>query len=187
MGAVGDHGLGETQLPAVYRDGIRPGKAGAAQVDIHPGSNHHLDGIAGTAPGPDAANPLHNLGKINLRRGAQPEAKIGSPPGLVHGACTADQGLAGGAAIIDTGPAGQPPLRHGHAVAAGRARQRRDQPGGTAANDHQIIVAAGWVLPVRRVAMIDGALVECILSNNSTFMGSIPFNFFEIFPLQGTF
>jgi hypothetical protein len=37
-----------------------------------------------------------------------------------------------------------------------------DQPGWTTAYDHKVAVAAGRVLPVRRVALVDRALVVFI-------------------------
>jgi len=52
--------------------------------------------------------------------------------------------------------------RHGDAVAARCGRQCGDQPGWTTAYDHKVVVAAGRVLPVRRVALVDRALVVFI-------------------------
>src|SRR5215813_12138555 len=74
----------------------------------------------------------------------------------------ADQRLTWRTAEVDAGPASQPPLRHGDAVADRCGRQCGDQPGWTSAEDHEIVVAAGRVLPFRRVALIDRALVVFI-------------------------
>src|ERR1700733_13840195 len=50
---------------------------------------------------------------------------------------------------VDAGPASQPPLRHGNAVAARCGRQCGDQPGWTTSYNHKAVVAAGRVLPIR--------------------------------------
>src|SRR5918992_5913557 len=118
-----------------------------------------MHGVSGTAHGPDAADAFHDLGEIDVRGGGEPEGEIRAPPGLVDSAGAADQCLAWRTAEVDAGPARQPLLRHGDAVAAHRGRQSGDQPGWTSAEDHQIVVAAGRVLPSRRVALVDRALV----------------------------
>src|SRR4029450_6938718 len=105
---------------------------------------------------------FHDLGEIDVRWSGEPAAEIGSPPGLAGGASAADQGLTWRTAEVDAGPARQPPLRHGDAVAARCGRQCGDQPGWTSAEDHESVVAAGRVLPGRRVALSDRALVVCI-------------------------
>jgi hypothetical protein len=133
-----------------------------AEVDVYSCPGDHLNGITGTAHGPDAADSFHNLGEIDLRGCGEPEAEISSPASLVGGASAADQRLAWRTAEVDAGPASQPPLRHSDAVAARCGRQCGDQPGWTTAYNHKVVVAAGRVLPVRRVALVDRALVVFI-------------------------
>src|SRR5262249_59880627 len=123
------------------------GKAGVAEVDVYSRPSDHLNGVSGAAHGPDAADSFHDLGEIDVRWSGEPEAEIGSPPGLVDCARTADQRLTWRTAEVDAGPASQPPLRHGDAVAACCRRQCGDQPGRASAEEHEIVVAAAGVLP----------------------------------------
>jgi len=95
----------KTQLSTVYRHGVRFGKAGLAEVDVYSCPGDHLNGITGTAHGPDAADSFHNLGEIDLRGCGEPEAEISSPASLVGGASAADQRLAWRTAEVDAGPA----------------------------------------------------------------------------------
>jgi hypothetical protein len=133
-----------------------------AEVDVYSCPGDYLNGVPGATHGPDAADSFHDLGKIDVRGSGEPEAEIGSPRGLVDCARAADQRLTWRTAEVDAGPASQPPLRHGDAVAARCGRQGGNQPGWTSADDHEIVVATGRVLPGRRVALIDRALVVFI-------------------------
>jgi hypothetical protein len=133
-----------------------------AQVDVYSCPGDHLNGVTGAAHGPDAADSFHDLGEIDLRGCVEPEGEISSTPGLVDCAGAADQCLAWRTAEVDAGPASQQLLGHGDVVAAHRGRQSGNQPGWTPAEDHKIVVAAGRVLPIRRVALVDRALVMCI-------------------------
>jgi len=130
-----------------------------AEVDNHPCPGDHLDGIKGAAHGTDAANSFHDLGEVDLRRRTEPEAEGRSPSRFVGGASAPDQRLARRTTEVDARTAGQPLLRHRDAVSACCGRQRGDQPGWTSAEHHEIVVAAGRVLPRRGMTLVDRALV----------------------------
>src|SRR5262245_16456102 len=71
----------------------------------------------------------------------------------MNSACATNEGLAGRATEIDAGSPGQSLLRHGDAVSSRRRGHGSHQPGRPAAQNHDVVIAAFSVGPVRWMAL----------------------------------
>src|SRR5262249_46308005 len=109
--------------------------------------------------GTDPTHSLHDRSELGPGRAVEPKAELGAAARIVDRASAADERLARRAAKIHASASGQPLLRHRDPVPSRRCGHRGDQDGRPAAENYQVVLTAGSVCPVRRVALLNRLLV----------------------------
>ena len=159
--AGGDEGLAELERLPGDLDGVRAGEASAAQVDVRAQVGEAVHGIVVAEFGADAAHAFHDGGEVDGDAVGHVNADRGGLADIADGFGGADEGLGGYAAGVEAVAAQEGLLDEGHLGAESDCAGDGDQACGAAADDDEVVRAAGrGVTPAAGCDLGDELLVE---------------------------